>query len=299
MRLLITRVMPQTSRFGGITAQRIASSGFRALLRQREFRALWLADVQSLLGDQLGRVALTVLVYDRTGSGALTAGVYALTYLPALVGNLVLARWADRVPPRRLLVTGDIARALLLATMAVPAVPLWGVALLLVAAVMIGAPWKAGESALVAEILSGEGYVLGVALRVATVQGAQLVGFAGGGAAVALVGPRAALAADAATFVASAILLRLSLRERPASGGSRLLDRRGPRWSLFRVPALRVLLGYSWLAGLFIVPEGLAAPYADAIGGGATTVGLILAASPAGMLVGSVLFTRLVGPDAR
>ena len=51
MRLLITRVMPQTSRFGGITAQRIASSGFRALLRQREFRALWLADVQSLVGD--------------------------------------------------------------------------------------------------------------------------------------------------------------------------------------------------------------------------------------------------------
>jgi len=60
------------------------------VLRSREFRLLWLADAQSLLGDQLARVALSVLVYDRTGSGLVTAAVYALTFPPALFGSVLL-----------------------------------------------------------------------------------------------------------------------------------------------------------------------------------------------------------------
>ena len=42
------------------------------VLRVTEFRAIWLADVQSLVGDQVARVALTVLIFARTGSAALT-----------------------------------------------------------------------------------------------------------------------------------------------------------------------------------------------------------------------------------
>jgi hypothetical protein len=33
-----------------------------------EFRALWAAQVLSVAGDQLARIALTLLVYDRTRS---------------------------------------------------------------------------------------------------------------------------------------------------------------------------------------------------------------------------------------
>jgi len=47
---------------------------------------------------------------------------------------------------------------------------------LLVVVVVVGTPWKAAESALVADILDGEGYALGAGLRVATTQGAQLLG---------------------------------------------------------------------------------------------------------------------------
>jgi len=63
------------------TGDTAPAAGFTALLRIREFRWLWLADAQSLLGDQLARVALSVLVYDRTGSGLVTAAVYALTFV--------------------------------------------------------------------------------------------------------------------------------------------------------------------------------------------------------------------------
>ena len=173
---------------------------FRDVLRVREFWWLWLADVQSLVGDQLARVALSVLVFDGTGSGLLTAGVYALTYLPALLGSILLGMLADRMPRRALLVAGDLVRAVLLAVMALPAVPLGVMAGLLVVAVVVGTPWKAAESALVADILEGEGYALGAGLRAATTQGAQLLGFAAGGAVVALVGPRTTLGIDGGHF---------------------------------------------------------------------------------------------------
>lgn len=43
-----------------------AVGGFRGVFAVTEFRGLRLAQVLSLGGDQLARVALTVLVYDRS-----------------------------------------------------------------------------------------------------------------------------------------------------------------------------------------------------------------------------------------
>jgi len=175
---------------------------------------------------------------------------------------------------------------------------------LLVVAVVVGTPWKAAESALVADILQGQGYALGAGLRVATTQGAQLLGFAAGGAVVALAGPRPALGFDAATFAVSAVLIRLAVQPRPAAGSTRPRGEGGRWWSagltvVFRDRRLRSLLGLAWLAGLFVVPEGLAAPYAATLGGGAATVGLLLAAGPTGVLLGSVLFIRLLPEKTR
>ena len=129
------------------------AAGFAGVLRQREFRLLWLADIQSLLGDQIARVALSVLVFDRTHSGFATAAVYALTFLPAVVGTVVLGPLADRLPRRSLLVVGDGIRAALLATMALPHLPISLLATLLVLAVVVGTPRKAAESALIVDIL--------------------------------------------------------------------------------------------------------------------------------------------------
>ena len=56
---------------------------------------------------------------------------------------------------------------------------------------------------------------------------------------------------------------------------------------------LRTLLLFGWLAGFYVVPEGLAAPYAHALGGSAITVGLLMAAVPAGTVAGGVLAGRL------
>jgi predicted MFS family arabinose efflux permease len=290
-------------------------------MRSGEFRWLWLAGAQSLLGDQLARVALTILVYERTRSGLATAAVYALTFLPALFGNLALGPVVDRLRPRSVLVSGDLARAGLLAVMALPHVPIAVLMVLLMIAVFLGAPWQSVETALVADLVGEQDLALGLGLRTATLQAAQLIGFAIGGLAVGLFGARTTLSVDAATFLISAVVIRLGVRSRPAAAATataaqeyaaadairdaHLFDAGKPtQWFgtvrfVLGDSRLRTLLGFSWLLGLLVVPEGLAAPFAHGLHLGPAAVGLLLAAGPAGVLVGSLLFSRLTQPATR
>ncbi len=280
---------------------------FADVLRIREFRVLWLADAQSAIGDQIARVALSVLVFERTSSALLTALAYALTFVPAVLGGVLLSGLADRLPRRQVMVGCDIARALLVGGMSIPGVPLWLLCGLLILAVLTEAPFMAAESSLIPVILDGEMYVVGTGLRSITNQLAQLAGFAGGGVVIALIGARAGLALDAATFALSAALIMLAVKARPAAtqeaaegGGPGMLSglTSGLRL-IFTTPQLRILLGLSWLAGLFVVPEGVAAPYASVAGGGPAAVGLLMAATPAGTAVGTYLWVRFVPAVAR
>ena len=68
------------------------------MLGQSEFRALFLANVVSMLGNVVAEVALTVLVYEQTRSPALAASVMALSFLPYLLGGTLLGAAADRLP---------------------------------------------------------------------------------------------------------------------------------------------------------------------------------------------------------
>jgi predicted MFS family arabinose efflux permease len=278
---------------------------FLDVLRVPEFRVLWLADAQSMAGDQLARVALSVLVFERTSSALLTALTYALTFLPALIGGALLSGLADRMPRRRVMIGADLIRAVLLGVMALPGMPLWVVCALLVFAVLAGSPFSAAESALMPEILTGEAFVVGTGLRTITNQLAQLVGFAFGGVAVAAIGAQASIAIDAVTFGLSALLIAVGVRRRPAPTGQSSAElsylasiAMGARLVL-KNPKLRTLLGFSWLLGLYVVPEGVAPPYAHSLGAGAVGVGLLMAAAPAGTALGTYLFLRFVPTGSR
>ncbi|NUS63040.1 MAG: MFS transporter, partial [Saccharothrix sp.] len=131
----------------------VGGTGFRAVFAVPEFRVLWSAAVLSTVGDQLARVALSVLVFQRTGSAAWTALTYALTMLPALVSGVLLTGLADRYPRRTVMVVADAVRAVLLAVMAVPGVPLPVVAALLVVAQLAEPPFAAAQGALLPSVL--------------------------------------------------------------------------------------------------------------------------------------------------
>ena len=72
---------------------------WRSLFTVRDFRYLWVAYAVSLVGDQLAQVAVAVLVFGETQSALLTGVVYAMTFVPWLVGGPLLARGPCRPVP--------------------------------------------------------------------------------------------------------------------------------------------------------------------------------------------------------
>ncbi|MBW0091697.1 MFS transporter [Pseudonocardia sp. KRD-184] len=268
----------------------------------REYRTVWIADLLSVAGDQLARVALAVLVYGRTGSAAWAAATYALTFLPAIVGGVLLSGLADRFPRREVLVVTDVARAGLVAVMALPQVPLAVLCALLVVVVLLGAPHTAARGALLPELLPGDLYERGLAVSQITGQTAQVVGFAAGGLLVAAVSPSAALLLDAVTFLVAGLLFRLGLARRPRADAAPRSPGRDLLAGVVDVATdrrRRALVLLVWMVGLYVVPEALAAPYADQIGAGPAVVGLLMAADPLGSVLGAWLFVRFVPPRWR
>lgn len=280
-----------------------AAPSFAALIRIPAFRWLWLAECQSTSGDQLARVALAVLVYARTGSSLATAGTYALTFVPAIVGGTLLSFVADRYSRRTVMVAADLLRAVLLAAMAVPRVPLLVLATLIVVVVLAGAPFTAAQGAVVPAILAGNQYVTGQALRTVSGQGAQLLGFAGGGVVVTAVGVPGALLIDAATFVLSAAVLRLRLAPHhpvvEVEHAPRVSGLRDTLGLLALDGRLRALLFLAWLIGFSVIVEGVAVPLARQMHGGTVLTGIIMAASPAGSAVGAVAVGRFMSARRR
>ena len=181
--------------------------------------------------------------------------------------------------------------------MALPGVPLPVLAALVVAVQLAEAPFSAAHGAVLPDVL-GPRYEAGQAVQLITYQACLVAGFAVGGLVVANVGANAALAIDASTFAASAVLIWFGLGAHPVAAVVRPARR---WWAEVRAGAapvladrrLRTLLWLGWLALFTVVPEGLAVPFAQLTGAGGAGVGAVLAAEPAGAVAGAMLL-RLV-----
>jgi predicted MFS family arabinose efflux permease len=147
--------------------------------------------------------------------------------------------------------------------------------------------------------------VLGTAVTLTTLQFAQVLGFAAGGAVVGFFGFQVSLIIDAVTFALSALITCIWVRSWPAvraaaghtsgRGGGLVAGLR----LVFTSPALRIPMLLGWLAAFYNSPEGVSAPLAAALGGGAVAVGFILAAPAFGASVGAIAFSRFVSPAKR
>jgi predicted MFS family arabinose efflux permease len=277
---------------------------YRDVFAVAEFRALWLSYVVSLGGDRLALVALTLLVYDRSKSPLLAAVTFAAGFVPYLFGGMFLSGLADRLPRRSVMVGCDLLRCLLVVAMLAPGVPLAAMIALLYAVTLLQPPFDASRSAILRDMVAGDSYPLAMAVMGTTSRVVIVAGSALGGLVVALLGARPALVADAASFIVSALLIQFGLHvRRPAAaseGGP------GPVGQLkegirlvFGDPVLRTLMGLGWLAAFYEVPEGLAAPYAGRLGGGAVAAGLLIATSQLGAAISTPLFTKKIGPLTR
>jgi MFS family permease len=289
----------------GTSAERQAT--FREVFAVREFRPLFGTFLLSTAGDELARVALTLLVYARTSSPLLAAITFAIGHLPWLLGGTVLSTLADRLPRHRVLIATDAARAVLVAGMAIPGTPLPVLLGLLFLVALCAPPFESARSALMADVLEGDRYAVATSLTNISLQLAQVVGFLLAGALVALLNPSAALLIDAATFAVSALWLWARLEPRPAPVAE---AGHAPR-SLWRdtgdglrliggSPRLLAIVGVLWVGTMFAyASEGVAAPLVGELGQGTTAVGLLLAANPLGVTIGGLVIARLVPPHRR
>ncbi len=298
-------------------------SVFQVLRRHPRFRRLWLAQVASQAGDWLNRVAILTLLTRlqgpeaALGAGALFSLELALRMLPAAVFGPLAGPLADRLSRRGLMIAMDLARAgVVLGYLTVDRpeeIPrLYGLLLLQMALTTFFAAARAG--ALPDTVPRGELHAA-YALSAATWSTMLALGAATGGLLVRVLGISGVFLVDAASFLASALLLlglRLSPVPRhptPLAAGDLLLLRdlrRALAHARERGVLPAVLAKTCWgAAGGFLVVlpvaarerfAGAADP-AAAVREAGLAVGLLYAARGLGTGLGPILARRWLGSD--
>jgi MFS family permease len=270
-------------------------------LRRPVFRRLAISYAVNEMGDWLGVVALSLLVFERTGSALATSLLFIGTgFLPALMTPFFVAR-LERPPPRFVLPAIYAAEAAAFGVLALLAEHFSLAAVVAVAAVdgALALTAKTLTRAVTAALLEPEGElragnaVLNIAFTAGVAVGPVLAG-----AVVAAFGVQSALLLDAASFyVIGWILLSAKPLPQPEpdpEAGLRERVRAGLGY-IRRHPTLRRLLAAEAGALIFfsvVVP--IEVIYAkETLAAGDTGYGILLASWGVGMVAGSLVFARL------
>ncbi len=291
---------------GGATQHRPVTekATFKQVLAVPVFRTVFLTRALAIGADTLRTVALSVLVFSVTGSALLGAMTFGVSFLPQVIGGLVIGALPDLVRPRLLIVAGYALEAAGATALALAGLPVWA-SLVLVAGIGCLAPVFNGTAGrLTAESLSGDAFVVGRSLFQLASSAAQVIGMAGGGLAIALVGPRNALLVTAACHATAAVWAWLALPDLPPPGRQQGRSLVGQSWhgarELFADRTVRKLLLATWLPPAFVIGgESLLIPYAALQHFPRGTAGVVLACIPAGMFLGNLVVTRVLAPATR
>jgi MFS family permease len=275
-------------------------SRLRDPLRRPVFRRLATTYAVNELGDWMGIIALSVLVFDRTDSAFATAGLFLGTrFAPALLAPILVAR-VEQPPPRFALPVLYCGEAAAFGGLALLADHFLLAAVIVLAAIdgTLALSGRALTRAVVARLLepAGELRAGNAVLNVAFTGGAA-VGPAIAGLVVAGFGVQSALLLDAVSFYAIAVILLTAgplpevepdpspVRERVRAGLAYIKGQR----------VLRRLLSAEGAAFVFfaaVLP--IEVIYAkQTLGAGDSGYGLMLASWGGGMVLGSLVFAAI------
>jgi MFS family permease len=269
-------------------------------LRESSFRRLATSYAVNELGDWMGIVALSVLVFELTDSALATTLLFLGTgFLPALLTPILVAR-IERPPPRLvlpLLYAGEAAAFGVLALLA----DHFSLAAVFAVATIDGTLALAGRAltrSVAAAMLEPRGELrAGNAILNIAFTGGAAVGPAIAGVAVATLGVQSALLLDAASFYAiSWILLTAGKLPQPELEPGLLRQRLRAGFGYIRANAtLRRLLTAQAAAFVFfaaVLP--IEVIYAkETLDAGDAGFGLLLASWGGGMVLGSLVFAAL------
>jgi MFS family permease len=194
---------------------------FTGLWRNRDFMRLWVGQIISKFGSQIGDGALQFTAILALGATPVQLGLLAAARTaPVLLFGLLAGVWVDRLRRRPILIAADLGRGLLLCS--IPAAALLGTlrieqlyvvaALTSLLSLCFDVAYQSYLPALVRRDQLVEGNSkLGISDSVAEIAGPPL-----GGGLVQLISAPLAVLVDAGSFLASALALALIRTPEPA-----------------------------------------------------------------------------------
>jgi len=269
-------------------------------LRRPLFRRLAISYAVNELGDWMGIIALSVLVFDHTGSALATASLFLGTrFLPALFAPVLVAQ-AEKPPPRYalpLIYCGEAAAFGALALLAGD----FSLAPVVALAAVDGALALAGRAltrAVVATALEPSGELrAGNALLNVAFTGGAAIGPALAGLAVAGLGVQSALLLDAISFyVVAWILFSAGQMPQAEPEPGRMRDRVRAGLAYIRGETIlrRVLTAQGAAFVFFAAVLPVEVVYVkETLDSTDTGYGLMLASWGGGMVLGSLIFARI------
>jgi MFS family permease len=270
-------------------------------LKKPQFRRLAASYAVNELGDWMGIVALSVLVYDRTGSALATAALFLGTrFLPALIAPVLVAK-VEQPPPRfalPVIYCGEAAAFGALALFAGDGFLLAGVIVLATVDGALALTGRALTRAVVAASLEPHGELrAGNAVLNVAFTGSAALGPGIAGLIVAGFGVQSALLLDAASFYAIAWILLTAgplPQAEPDPGLVRDRVRAGIAYIRERAALRRLLVAQGAAFVFFAAVIPIEVIYSkETLGAGDSGYGLLLASWGVGMVLGSIIFAAV------
>ncbi|GAA2524760.1 MFS transporter [Pilimelia columellifera] len=267
--------------------------------------ALIAAHGASLTGNMITLVALPLYVLAETGSAVLTGVAGAFAFAPVIIGGVFGGVVVDLVGYRRASIVADLASGATMAVIPLAALvgglPIWAVIALVFLSGLLDTPGQTARAALLPDAAALAGVPVERALGFfgATHRASWLVGAPLAGALVAVAGAETAIAVDAATFAAAALVvaafvpraLQPTVDDEPDAGGYWAAFGAGVRF-VARDPLLRAIVLLVVVTNLFDAAKAsvLLPVVANERLGGAAALGLLVGVMGGGALIGSLLY---------
>lgn len=275
-----------------------------SLFRHHDFRRLWVGDTVSQLGTQLTVLALPVLAVRVLGADELQMGLLGtFEFLAFLVIGLPAGAWVDRWPKKRVLVCGDLVRAMALGSLPLAwALGVLGLGQLLVVALVTGVCtvfFDVAYQSYLPDLVEPDDIGQGNAKLQASQSVAMIGGPALAGGLIRLVGAPLTIAFDAVSFVASAVFVgRIRHADTPAPASDRrpiVEEVREGLSFVVRDPLLWRIAACTSTSNFFSAMTGamLAIYVLDDLGLSPGQMGLAMGLGAAGGLVGALLTPRI------
>ena len=278
------------------------SSKYSALRGEREYFKLLAANAVNRFGDSVDSIALSLLMYEVTGSASMMALLLAVNYLPTIVLQPIAGSVVDRMDKKAVMVWMDFARGAVVALIALLVyLDALSTAMLFVCVALISTletlRVPAGACAMPA-LLEKEKYTVGVALNGGAGQVCTVVGLALAGPIVEGLGMEWAFAIDMGTFFFSgAAIAALKMKLPPRHDAQKVSVRAVGR---DMAEGLRYLKGSKLLWALTLLGMALnfiATPVntfytpfvTDDLGGGATLLSATQLVQVGGVAVGALI----------